>query len=108
MLQILIAALVIFFFIGKLFWQKKKKTISSGEFIFWLVFWLVTLILVLFIKQLDQITSRLGFSVSAIQVAVYLAIVFLFYLIFKVRLKLEKIEENLTKLNEALTKIKKE
>ncbi|MFH1089354.1 MAG: DUF2304 family protein [Candidatus Uhrbacteria bacterium] len=89
---------------AKLGWQKHKKTISSGEFVFWLVFWLITLVLVFFLKQLDQLVSSLGFSVSAIQVAVYLAIAVLFYFIFRVRLKLEKIEENLTKINEVVTK----
>jgi hypothetical protein len=104
MLQLLVAALVIIFFIAKLGWQKHKGTVSTGEFIFWLVFWLVTLVLILFLKQLDRLVASLGFSVSAIQVAVYLAIAVLFYFIFRVRLKLEKIEENLTKINEVVTK----
>jgi len=104
MLQLFLAVLLIVFFIAKLGWQKYKKTISGSEFIFWLFFWLVTLVLILFLKQLDQFVASLGFSVSAIQVAVYLAVAVLFYFIFRVRLKLEKIEENLSKINEVVTK----
>jgi len=104
MIQIIAAIFIICFFIGKLYGQKRKGTVSKGEFIFWLIFWLASLVLVLFLKQLDQLVASFGFSVSAIQVAVYLAIAVLFYLIFRVRLKLEKMDENLTKINEVVTK----
>jgi hypothetical protein len=107
MFQVIIAIVVIVFFLAKLFWQKNKKAISIGEFYFWLIFWLASLVLVVFLKQLDAFVSSLGFSVPAIQVAAYLAIAVLFYLIFRVRLKLEKTQEDLTKLNEALTKLVK-
>lgn len=104
MAQLLVAAVIILFFLAKLFWQRRKGAVSTAEFIFWLVFWLASFALVLFLKQLDQLVASLGFSVSAIQVAVYLAIAVLFYFIFRVRLKLERLEENLTKINEAVTK----
>lgn len=107
MLQIIIAIVVIAFFIFKLYWQKQKGAVSSGEFIFWLVFWLASLVLVLFLKPLDRLVASFGFSVSAIQVAVYLAIAILFYFIFRVRLKLEKMEDNLTKINEVVAKQQK-
>lgn len=107
MIQMLVAATVILFFLAKLYWQKRKGAVSLGEFIFWLIFWLVTLVLVLFLKQLDRLVASLGFSVPAVQVAAYLAIAVLFYFIFRVRLKLEKIEENLTKINEVVTKQRK-
>jgi len=104
MTQIIVAIFIICFFIGKLYSQKRKGTVSTGEFIFWLIFWLASLVLVLFLKQLDQLVASFGFSVSAIQVAVYLAIAVLFYFIFRVRLKLEKMDEDLTKINEVITK----
>jgi hypothetical protein len=107
MLQIIIATIIIIFFIAKLYWQKRCGLLSRNEFIFWLIFWLASLVLVLFLKQLDALVDSLGFSVSAIQVVVYLAIAIIFYAIFRLRLKLEKIEENLTKLNEEITKLRK-
>ena len=106
MAQILVAVVMICFFLMKLYWQKRKGAVSSAEFIFWLVFWFGTLILVLLLKPLDRFVASLGFSVSAIQGAVYLAIAILFDFIFRLRLKLEKMEESLTKINEALTKTK--
>ncbi|MFH1253228.1 MAG: DUF2304 domain-containing protein [Candidatus Uhrbacteria bacterium] len=104
MIQLLVAILVIIFFITKLCWQKRQGVVSTGEFVFWLIFWLATLVLVLFLKQLDRLVASLGFSVPAIQVVAYLAIAVLFYFIFRVRLKLEKMEENLSKINEEVTK----
>jgi hypothetical protein len=104
MIQLSIAVIILLFFLAKLYWQKRKGAISLGEFIFWFIFWLASFVLILFLKQLDRLVASLGFSVSAIQVAAYLAIVVLFYFIFRLRLKLEKIEEALTKINEVVVK----
>lgn len=104
MFQVIFAVVVIVFFIFKLYWQKQKGAVSSGEFVFWLIFWLASLVLVLFLKPLDRLVASFGFSVSAIQVAAYLAIAVLFYFVFRVRLKLEKLDEDLTKINEVVSK----
>jgi hypothetical protein len=98
MIQQIIAGLVIVFFLLKLLKQWKKKTISLNEFVFWLLFWIFALLIVIFIKQVDKIVIGLGFSSSAINLAFYIAVLFLFYLIFKMRLKIVKIEKNITDL----------
>lgn len=98
--QIVIALLVIFYFLAKLFWQNKKRKISKNEFLFWLFFWLAALGIILFLKPLDRLVSMLGFSASAIQVLLYISVAALFYFIFSIRLRLEKMDENITKLTE--------
>jgi len=107
MIQQLIAGIVIIFFLLKLLNQWKKKTISANEFIFWLIFWVLAILIVVFIKQIDQIVIKLGFSSSAINLVFYLAVLFLFYLIFKMRLKIVKIEKNITDLARQITFLKK-
>jgi hypothetical protein len=104
MTQVIIAFIVIAFFLSALLWQKRQQKIGNGEFTFWLTFWLGTMLLVVGLKPLDRLVSWLGFSASAIQVFLYLGVAVLFYFIFRLSLKLEKTEENLTKIVEELAK----
>jgi hypothetical protein len=54
------------------------------------------MIIVFSLKKIDQFVANLGFSSSGIDVLLYLTIVFLFYIIFRLRLRMEKIERNIT------------
>lgn len=98
MLQQILALVIIGFFLIRLFWQKQKKQIGANEFIFWLVFWCLSAILILSLKWIDKLVADLGFSGMGIEVLLYLGIAVLFYFIFRLRLKLEKIEKNITKI----------
>lgn len=102
MLQLILAIIIIGFFIAKLFSQKAKNQITKNEFIFWLLFWFVSLILVASLKWLDRLVAELGFSASGIQVLLYLAVAVFTYLIFRIRLRLSKMEKNITKIIEHL------
>jgi len=98
MFQQVLALLIIAFFLFRLFWQKKKKQINYNEFIFWLIFWLLAGLAIIFLKKIDLFVAGLGFSGSGIDVLFYLGVVVLFYLIFRLRIKIEKIERNITKI----------
>lgn len=98
MFQQILALVIIAFFLVRLFWQKQKKQIGANEFIFWLVFWSLVAILILSLKWIDKLVADLGFSGMGIEVLLYLGIAVLFYFIFRLRLKLEKIEKNITKI----------
>jgi hypothetical protein len=96
MLQQIIALIIIFFFIIRLLVLKKKNCLPAGEFIFWLIFWILAGTSVFFLKTIDRLVFGLGFSASGINFLAYLAILILFYLIFRLRLKMERIEKNIT------------
>ncbi|MBU0647091.1 DUF2304 family protein [Patescibacteria group bacterium] len=98
MFQQTLALIVIVFFLARLFWQKQKKQIAIAEFIFWLFFWLISAGAIISLKWLDKIVANLGFSASGINILLYLSVTVLFYLIFRLRLKLSKIERDITKL----------
>lgn len=98
MFQQIIALIIILFFLSRLFWQKRKKQINAGEFIFWLVFWISAAVAVVSLKWIDKLVAGLGFSGSGIEVLFYIAVIILFYLIFRLRLKIEKMEKNITKV----------
>ena len=98
MLQQTIALIVIAFFIARLYWQKKKNHIGANEFLFWFIFWLVAAGLIISLKSIDRLVSKLGFTGSGIEVLLYLSVAMLFYFIFRLRLKFEKIEKDITKI----------
>lgn len=98
MLQQIIALIIIVWFIARLFWQKKKNYIGANEFLFWLIFWLIAAGLIISLKSIDRLVSGLGFSGSGIEVLLYLSVAMLFYLVFRLRLKFEKIEKDITKI----------
>lgn len=96
--QQIIALVIIAWFLSRLYWQKQKNHIGLNEFIFWLVFWLAAAVLIIFLKSIDTLVARLGFSGSGIEVLLYLSAAILFYFVFRLRLKLEKIEKDITKI----------
>ena len=98
MLQQSIAVIIILFFIIRLIIQKKQKKISAYEFFFWLLFWITGLAAIALIKYLDKFVDRLGFSSSGIDVLFYLSVAVIFYFIFRLRIRLEKIERDITKI----------
>ncbi len=98
MWQQIIALILIILIIWSLFIQRNKKLISRNEFSLWLVFWFLGALAIVFIKQIDIFVERLGFDGAGINYLVYLAIIVLFYLIFKLRLKIAKLEKQLTEV----------
>jgi hypothetical protein len=103
MLQQILATIIIIFFLSRLFWQKHKKQIAGNEYRFWLTFWLIAFVLVSSLKQVDRLVAGLGFSGSGIAILADLAIITLFYFIFRLRLRLAKLEKDLTKITEHLS-----
>jgi len=103
MLQQGIALIFIAIFIWRLLVQKKKKQISGNEFILWLSFWLLGAVAIILIRVLDKLLVSAGFSGSGINFLLYLAVISLFYFVFKLRLKISKLEKNLTDLVREIT-----
>lgn len=98
MWQQILALVIVAFFIIRLFQQRKKGTVSKNELVLWLAFWLIAGLAVVFIKLIDGLVHFLGFSGSGINFLIYLAVVTLFYFLFRLRLKVAKLENNLAKL----------
>ncbi len=104
MLQKILALLLIGFFLIKLLWQQRQRRISWLEFSFWLLFWLFSALAVLSLSQIDSLVAKLGFSGSGIDVLLYVGVAVCFYFIFRMRIKLEKYERQLTKLVSLMAK----
>ena len=98
MFQQIIALIIIAFFLARLFWQKQKKQVNANEFIFWLIFWLFAATAIISLKWIDKLVASIGFSGSGIDILLYITVIILLYLIFKLRLRLVKIEKDITKI----------
>jgi len=98
MLQQAIALIIIAFFIARLYWQKKKNHLGANEFLFWLIFWLLAAVVIISLRWIDRLVLGLGFTGSGIEVLLYLSVALLFYFVFRLRLKFEKIEKDITEI----------
>ncbi len=98
MWQQIIALLIIIFFVYRLIIQKKKQKINRNEFRFWLIFWIIAAGAISSLKLIDQLVIKLGLSGAGINYLLYIAVLVLFYLLFKTRLKIVKIEKDITKI----------
>ena len=103
MLQQILAVFIILFFIFRLIAQKRKKQISANEFSLWLTFWSLAAAAIIFIKQIDRLVAWLGFSGSGINFLIYIAVLALFYFVFRLRLDLAKMDRNLTDIVRQIT-----
>ncbi|MFA5644020.1 MAG: DUF2304 domain-containing protein [Patescibacteria group bacterium] len=103
MIQQVIAILILIFFIFKLGREWKKKSITINEFFFWLIFWSIGVVIILFIKPIDKLVMDLGFSSSGINLVFYVAVLMLFYLIFRMRLRMVKMEKDITELSRKIS-----
>jgi len=98
MFQQILALIIILFFLFKLYIQKRKNEISKNEFLFWLLFWLFSVLAIVFIKKIDFLVASFGFSSSGINILLYLSILLIFYMLFKIRIKIEKQDRIITKI----------
>jgi hypothetical protein len=63
-----------------------------------MVFWLAAAGLIISLKLIDRLVSELGFTGTGIEVLLYLSVAILFYFVFRLRLRFEKIEKDITKI----------
>lgn len=93
-IQFLIIAFALFV-ISRITLNFKKRKISLKSLLFWLALWLTISVVVL----LPQTTGLLAKTLGVLQgtdLMVYLSLVLIFYLIFTIFVKLEKIETDVT------------
>lgn len=85
------------FAISRLKSKLKAKEIDTKEFYLWLLFWAIVIIATLWFRKTDIIAKFFGVEKGA-DLAVYISIMSLFYLLFKLIVKIKKIERDITKI----------
>lgn len=95
-IQILITLFALFA-LSRVLGKFKKQTLKKSEFGLWFVFWILVAVLVWLPGSLTKMANFLGIGRGA-DLIFYVSLLIIFYLIFRIYLKLEKIEKNITKI----------
>lgn len=77
--------------------RAKDKKISLGELFFWLAIWGGLIFVVFFPESISKVARLVGIG-RGIDVIVYTSIGLLFYLIFRIYVKLEDTEKEITRV----------
>lgn len=75
----------------------KQGILTSRDLIFWVGFWFVVGIIILLPEATSFMADLVGVG-RGVDLIVYLSIVLIFYIIFQMTIKVEKIERNITKV----------
>lgn len=95
-IQILIIAFVLLIIIRTIL-DFKKQGVSFKRLLFWLGFWLTVLVIVLLPQTMIFMAKILGVA-RGTDVAIYFSVLFIFFAIFKIMTKQEKIEKEITEI----------
>jgi hypothetical protein len=86
----------------------RERKISLKEFIFWIVFWLAVMLVVIMPETTTLAANLVGVGRGS-DLAIYFSVVVLFYLVFRIFVKLDNIDAAITKVvrKEALDELEK-
>lgn len=109
MLIQLLMSLFVVFALSRAYLQFRAHNTSLTAFIFWILLWSSSLVVVFWPHLIDYLSNFLGIQRS-IDVLVYFGIIFLFYLIFRSYIKIQEMEREITELTRsiALSPLKKD
>src|SRR3990167_7008854 len=93
------AAAVVFliFAFSRVWLRAREGSIGWGMFVFWLGVWTLALAAVIRPGLTTQVANRLGIG-RGVDAALYISIVFLFYLNFRSNVMMENLRHEITKL----------
>lgn len=95
-IKIIIIAFILFV-LYRTFLRFKQKDITIREFFIWTIFWSLVIAATLVPQQTDRVAAFVGVERGA-DLLVYLSIIALFFVVFKIIVKLEKIDRNITEV----------
>ncbi|ADG12929.1 Protein of unknown function DUF2304 [Methanocaldococcus infernus ME] len=93
----IVGLIIILFALTRVIKQIKKKSMELEEGIFWLFVWLLALLIVIFPNFMSYLATVLGVG-RGVDVIIYLSIILLFYLVYRIYARLEKLEREITKI----------
>jgi small membrane protein len=95
-LQILVILFVLFAW-SRAFFRMRDKSISIGEFSLWSLIWIAVLIVSLFPSLTSILSKWVGIG-RGMDLALYASVILLFYLMFRLYVKIDSQNQEVTKL----------
>ena len=74
----------------------RRRELKVSEFLMWLIFWLSVAVAFITPESLTRLANILGIGRGA-DLVLYAAVVVVFYLMFRISIRLEKMERDITK-----------
>lgn len=97
MLIQIVLTLIIFVFLLHTWAKRARNLLTLGETVSWTLFWLVAVGVLWIPDSTTRIANLLGIGRGA-DLILYAGLTVLFYMIFRVYVRLEKIERDITKI----------
>jgi small membrane protein len=96
LIQFILVAVIVLIVL-RLIYQLKNKAIGLWQFFSWLVIWILAIAVIWYPSITTYIATRVGVG-RGVDLVTYVSIIVIFYLMFRLLLKIEKIEKKMTKL----------
>jgi small membrane protein len=93
----IIAALFVIFAISRAYLRFREKKLSSFSFIFWTIVWIAGIGAIIFPEISTSFARVLGVG-RGVDAILYASIVILFYMIFRLYIKIEDTQRQITEL----------
>ncbi len=95
-LQIIVSLFVVVI-LYKLFKQRQGGKLSTSAFLIWFLLWLAVLVVFWQPEVTSYLANLLGIGRGA-DLAIYLSILVIFFILFRIYIRLSKIESQITKV----------
>jgi hypothetical protein len=99
----IIIILFALFALSRAYLRFRERKISKSEFAFWLFIWLSIIILVLIPEASTKISTFFGIE-RGVDLLMYSSIIVIFYLIFRLYIKIDQAEQAITKIVRKISK----
>jgi small membrane protein len=98
-MEIIQVLIVIFalFALSRAYLRFKDNRLSKNEFLFWTAVWLAVIVIAFIPNLTSQVSNLLGIG-RGIDLIVYISIIILFYIIFRLYVKIENVKSDVTML----------
>lgn len=94
------------FAVSRAFLRWRETKITLGEFFFWCAIWIGAMVFAIFPGLLNLLSNRAGFR-RGMDFLIALSIIVLFYLLFRVYVKIDETQQEITKIVRELAVRKK-
>lgn len=85
------------FAITRVIVQRKSGSLGPKGTVFWIIFWLATILVVLWPNSVSVLANYLGIGRGA-DLVLYASLALIFYILFKLNIKIENMNRDVTKV----------
>ena len=89
------------FALSRVILRLKGKEITMSEFILWGLIWLAVIVIAFIPDLVSYVSMRLGIG-RGVDLLTYVGLIILFYLVFKIFVLIEKMENDITKISRSI------